>query len=55
MNFSRYLVSKGAIIDKIGGDLKSTPLHWATRYIEVEFLSKRHLLITYHSEGKVKR
>ena len=32
---SRYLISKGAIVDKIGGDLKSTPLHWATRYIIV--------------------
>ena len=30
-NCSRYLVSKGALVDKIGGDLKSTPLHWATR------------------------
>jgi len=27
----RYFISKGAIVDKIGGDLKSTPLHWATR------------------------
>ncbi|XP_041472817.1 palmitoyltransferase ZDHHC17-like [Lytechinus variegatus] len=27
----RYLVSKEAIIDKLGGDLNSTPLHWAVR------------------------
>ena len=26
-----YLVSKGANINAIGGDLQSTPLHWATR------------------------
>ncbi|KAG1676779.1 Palmitoyltransferase ZDHHC17 [Nymphon striatum] len=27
----RYYISKGAIIDAIGGELQSTPLHWATR------------------------
>eukprot|EP00057_Strongylocentrotus_purpuratus_P011686 XP_011666160.1 PREDICTED: palmitoyltransferase ZDHHC17 [Strongylocentrotus purpuratus] len=27
----RYLVSKEAILDKLGGDLNSTPLHWAVR------------------------
>lgn len=27
----KYFVSKGAIIDRFGGDLNSTPLHWATR------------------------
>ena len=32
---SRYFISKGASVDKVGGDLKSTPLHWATRYISV--------------------
>lgn len=31
MEIVRYLVSKGAIVDKFGGDLNSTPLHWATR------------------------
>lgn len=25
----RYLIAKGAVVDIIGGDLKSTPLHWA--------------------------
>ncbi|CAF5196777.1 unnamed protein product, partial [Rotaria magnacalcarata] len=25
----RYLIAKGATVDLIGGDLKSTPLHWA--------------------------
>lgn len=31
----RYYISKGAIVDQLGGDLNSTPLHWATRYPSV--------------------
>ncbi|XP_071505691.1 palmitoyltransferase ZDHHC17-like [Diadema antillarum] len=31
LDIVRYFVSKGAIIDKLGGDLNSTPLHWAVR------------------------
>ncbi|XP_051983975.1 putative palmitoyltransferase ZDHHC13 [Xyrauchen texanus] len=27
----KYYISKGAVIDQLGGDLKSTPLHWAIR------------------------
>ncbi|XP_060566035.1 palmitoyltransferase ZDHHC17-like [Ruditapes philippinarum] len=27
----RYFMSKKAIVDRFGGDLNSTPLHWATR------------------------
>ncbi|XP_064599843.1 palmitoyltransferase ZDHHC17-like isoform X2 [Liolophura sinensis] len=27
----RYYIDKGAIVDRFGGDLNSTPLHWATR------------------------
>lgn len=27
----KYYIAKGAEVDAIGGDLKSTPLHWATR------------------------
>ncbi|XP_061593876.1 putative palmitoyltransferase ZDHHC13 [Cololabis saira] len=27
----KYYMSKGAIIDQLGGDLNSTPLHWAIR------------------------
>lgn len=27
----RYYVSKGAIVDAVGGDLLATPLHWASR------------------------
>ncbi|KAI3366488.1 hypothetical protein L3Q82_000622 [Scortum barcoo] len=26
----KYYISKGAIVDQLGGDLNSTPLHWAT-------------------------
>uniref|UniRef100_G3Q770 Palmitoyltransferase n=1 Tax=Gasterosteus aculeatus aculeatus TaxID=481459 RepID=G3Q770_GASAC len=27
----KYYITKGAIVDQLGGDLNSTPLHWATR------------------------
>lgn len=27
----RYFVSKGAVVDAVGGELLATPLHWATR------------------------
>lgn len=27
----KYLIAKGAVVDAIGGELNSTPLHWATR------------------------
>lgn len=30
-NIVRYLLDKAAIVDRLGGDLNSTPLHWATR------------------------
>ena len=30
----RYYISLGAIVDRFGGDLNSTPLHWATRYVD---------------------
>lgn len=39
----KYLVSKGAIVDAIGGELQSTPLHWATRQ-DIHFL-KQHMLV----------
>lgn len=29
--FIRYYISKGAVVDQLGGDLNSTPLHWAIR------------------------
>uniref|UniRef100_A0A8C5EH63 Palmitoyltransferase n=1 Tax=Gouania willdenowi TaxID=441366 RepID=A0A8C5EH63_GOUWI len=27
----QYFISKGAVVDQLGGDLNSTPLHWAIR------------------------
>ncbi len=40
----KYYISKGAIIDAIGGDLQSTPLHWATRqgHISMVILLLQH-------------
>ncbi|KAJ0179628.1 hypothetical protein K1T71_005340 [Dendrolimus kikuchii] len=32
----QYLLSKGARVDAIGGELQSTPLHWATRQGHLE-------------------
>ena len=29
----KYLIAKGATVDAIGGELQSTPLHWATRSV----------------------
>jgi palmitoyltransferase len=29
VEIARYLIAKGAIVDVKGGDLQSTPLHWA--------------------------
>jgi palmitoyltransferase len=29
--FNRFYISKGAVVDQLGGDLNSTPLHWAIR------------------------
>lgn len=31
LDIIRYYVSKGAIVDAVGGELLATPLHWATR------------------------
>ncbi|KAJ8248928.1 hypothetical protein GJAV_G00229280, partial [Gymnothorax javanicus] len=31
MELVKYYISKGAIVDQLGGDLNSTPLHWAVR------------------------
>ncbi|KAI8139067.1 ankyrin repeat-containing domain protein, partial [Fennellomyces sp. T-0311] len=28
---AKYLIDRGAVVDQPGGDLKATPLHWATR------------------------
>ncbi|XP_026104746.1 palmitoyltransferase ZDHHC17-like [Carassius auratus] len=37
----KYYISKGAIVDQLGGDLNSTPLHWATRCV---FETQYHLV-----------
>lgn len=29
----KYLIDKGAIVDAPAGDLKATPLHWASRLV----------------------
>ncbi|XP_043938466.1 palmitoyltransferase ZDHHC13 [Protopterus annectens] len=31
LDLVKYYISKGAVIDQLGGDLNSTPLHWAIR------------------------
>lgn len=31
LELAKYYLSKGAVIDQLGGDLNSTPLHWAIR------------------------
>lgn len=43
LRFCRYLIGKGAIVDKFGGDLDSTPLHWATRLVENTCLYIYHI------------
>lgn len=30
----RYYISKGSTVDQLGGDLNSTPLHWAIRWLD---------------------
>ena len=32
IEIAKYLIEKGAKVDSIGGELQSTPLHWATRF-----------------------
>lgn len=43
----RYYISKGAIVDQLGGDLNSTPLHWATRWGKVLGFSSVFFLTWY--------
>ncbi|KAM5138817.1 palmitoyltransferase ZDHHC17-like [Mantella aurantiaca] len=31
MELVKYFISKGAVVDQLGGTLNSTPLHWAVR------------------------
>uniref|UniRef100_UPI00398EAC63 putative palmitoyltransferase ZDHHC13 isoform X2 n=1 Tax=Pristiophorus japonicus TaxID=55135 RepID=UPI00398EAC63 len=43
----KYYISKGAIVDQLGGDLNSTPLHWASRQ---GHLSMVVLLMKYEAD-----
>lgn len=40
----KYYITKGADVNAIGGDLNSTPLHWATRqgHIPMVILLMQH-------------
>lgn len=40
----KYYIGKGSLVDAIGGDLQSTPLHWATRqgHIAMVILLMQH-------------
>jgi hypothetical protein len=40
MELVRYLIAKGATVDVKGGDLLSTPLHWACMWILFSFIGK---------------
>ncbi|XP_042324636.1 palmitoyltransferase ZDHHC13 isoform X2 [Sceloporus undulatus] len=31
LDLTKFFISKGAVVDQLGGDLNSTPLHWAVR------------------------
>jgi palmitoyltransferase ZDHHC13/17 len=41
----KYFISIGAVVDAVGGDLQSTPLHWATRYYDIlnQFCNLTHI------------
>lgn len=44
LSISRYLLSKNAILDRLGGHLCATPLHWAVRQ---SHLAMVHFLIQH--------
>ncbi|CAH1388918.1 unnamed protein product [Nezara viridula] len=46
----RYYVSKGAVVDAVGGELLATPLHWATRQ---GHLGSVTLLIQYGADPMI--
>jgi palmitoyltransferase len=57
IEIAKYLISKGAKVDAIGGALQATPLHWATRDGKLDMII---LLLSYNaqpslidSEGKL--
>ncbi|XP_074660253.1 palmitoyltransferase ZDHHC17-like [Tubulanus polymorphus] len=46
----KYFISKGALIDQLGGILNSTPLHWATRQGHLPMVV---LLMSYGSDPAI--
>ncbi|KAL7992253.1 hypothetical protein Chor_016509, partial [Crotalus horridus] len=47
LDLVKYFISKGAVVDQLGGDLNSTPLHWAIRQ---GHLSMAILLLKYGAD-----
>ncbi|XP_076450296.1 palmitoyltransferase ZDHHC17-like [Babylonia areolata] len=47
----KYFIAKGAVVDRLGGDLNSTPLHWATRQGHLNMVV---LLIAYGADPSVR-
>ncbi|KAI0222177.1 Palmitoyltransferase ZDHHC17 [Lamellibrachia satsuma] len=47
----KYYMSKGAVIDRFGGDLNSTPLHWATRQGHLQMVV---LLMSYGADPSLR-
>ena len=45
LEICKYFLSKGAEVDAIGGELRSTPLHWATRQGKSNLTFAFHILI----------
>ncbi|THD26260.1 Palmitoyltransferase [Fasciola hepatica] len=50
MAIVRYLLSKGASVDRLGGHLAATPLHWAIRQ---SHLSMVHLLMRHGADPTI--
>ncbi|VDP76883.1 unnamed protein product [Echinostoma caproni] len=50
MSIVRYLLSKGAFVDRLGGHLAATPLHWAIRQ---SHLSMVHLLMRHGADPTI--
>ena len=38
LELAKYFVTKGAFVDAIGGELRSTPLHWAVRQRHLQMI-----------------
>jgi len=47
----QFLIKKGSVIDAVGGELMSTPLHWATRQGHVAIVI---MLLQYGGEPSIK-